>query len=205
MAGMRQVTQRGYVTYEVISAFQKSMRRGLEKEAMYWFIELECSGFWSWACKRILVTLHEDIGTNADVMYTVTQSVAQAKEWYSNKSGEWGICIANAILTVCRAEKKTRESGHFYVQVLGDRANGFQLEMPDYALDQHTRKGKQLGRGEDFFREESAKLSNPAPKDEYEDQAYVYWHQFEKNGKSMREESGKSIQQLENDKGLFEG
>ena len=121
-------------------------------------------------------------------MYVVTQSVAQAKEWYRAGKGEWGICIANALLKICRAKNKTRESGHYYVKILGDRANGTQLEMPDYALDQHTIRGKQMGRGEDFFREESAKLSDPAPQDKYENEAYIHWSSFEKSGRDMKDE-----------------
>jgi hypothetical protein len=35
-------------------------------------------------------------------------------------------------------------------------------EIPDYALDMHTMKGKAMGRGLDHFRKEGAKLVNRA-------------------------------------------
>ena len=39
------LTMKGYDMFEVISAFQKSIRRGLEDDAMFWGVELYNSGF----------------------------------------------------------------------------------------------------------------------------------------------------------------
>ncbi len=39
------LTKNGYDFFEVASAFQKSIRRGMEKEAMYWAIELYESNY----------------------------------------------------------------------------------------------------------------------------------------------------------------
>ncbi len=36
----------------------------------------------------------------------------------------------------------------------------WRIPIPDFALDKHTRRGKQLGRGVDHWREEGCKLSN---------------------------------------------
>jgi hypothetical protein len=48
-------------------------------------------------------------------------------------------------------------------------------EIPDWAYDQHTAKGRSMGRGIDFSRKESTKLV-PAPKpDPYEPEAYRLW------------------------------
>ena len=49
-------------------------------------------------------------------------------------------------------------------------------EIPDYALDMHTMKGKAMGRGLDLFRKEGAKLVPPPIGDDpYEDEAYRMW------------------------------
>jgi hypothetical protein len=50
-------------------------------------------------------------------------------------------------------------------------------EIPDYAYDKHTMKGKRLGRGANHFRKEGAKLENrkSETKDDYEDHAYRNW------------------------------
>ena len=38
--------------------------------------------------------------------------------------------------------------------------------MPDYAVDKHTRRGKELGRGRDEFFATGIELANPAPIDD---------------------------------------
>ena len=56
------LTLKGYDLYEVVSAFQKSIRRGMEKESMFWGIELHESGFANHAWRRMLIMSTEDIG-----------------------------------------------------------------------------------------------------------------------------------------------
>jgi SRSO17 transposase len=47
-------------------------------------------------------------------------------------------------------------------------------------MDKHTRKGRRLGRGIEYFREVSAQLSPaPAAPDRYEDEAYAMWKRVE--------------------------
>ena len=53
---------------------------------------------------------------------------------------------------------------------------GYTPELPDWAFDQHTIKGKAMGRGLQHFREEGAKLVPPRTADDpYEDEAYRLW------------------------------
>jgi hypothetical protein len=53
---------------------------------------------------------------------------------------------------------------------------GFAPTVPDWAFDQHTQKGKRMGRGLDHFRSEGAKLVPPPTADDpYEDEAYRLW------------------------------
>ena len=52
----------------------------------------------------------------------------------------------------------------------------FTPEIPDYALDMHTMKGKAMGRGLNHFRQEGAELVPPPTADDpYEDEAYRLW------------------------------
>jgi hypothetical protein len=52
----------------------------------------------------------------------------------------------------------------------------FAPEIPAFALDMHTMKGKAMDRGLDHFRKEGAKLvPEPTADDPYEDQAYRLW------------------------------
>lgn len=66
--------------------------------------------------------------------------------------------------------------------------------MPDWADDQHTVRGRRLGRGLKFFRDESAKLyPAPAEPDPYEDEAYRLWALADR---ASRHEAGE--QQIQN-------
>lgn len=48
---------------------------------------------------------------------------------------------------------------------------GKRLEVPDFALDKHTAKGKAMGRGIDYFFTEGNKLENEAFTNPYTDRA----------------------------------
>lgn len=55
-------TKNGYNLDEVVSALQKSIRRGLEEDAMYWALEMVDSGYIRYMWRRLLVIASEDIG-----------------------------------------------------------------------------------------------------------------------------------------------
>ena len=52
----------GYAFYEVLSALQKSIRRGLEEDALFWATELYLSGYEIQAWRRLCIIASEDIG-----------------------------------------------------------------------------------------------------------------------------------------------
>ena len=52
----------GYDFYEVLSAMQKTLRRGLEKEALFWATELSLSNYAPHAWTRFLIIASEDVG-----------------------------------------------------------------------------------------------------------------------------------------------
>ena len=60
-------TQNGLNAMDCISAMQKAIRRGMEKEAMEFAVELLHSGkaFHSMVCNRLEVICHEDLDTLA--------------------------------------------------------------------------------------------------------------------------------------------
>lgn len=77
---------------------------------------------------------------------------------------------------MCRSPK-SRAGCHFGAAIgLRAQLEGFAPEIPDFALDMHTMKGKTMGRGLDHFREEGARLVPPptAP-DPYIEEAYRLW------------------------------
>ncbi|WP_036054542.1 hypothetical protein [Bradyrhizobium sp. URHD0069] len=174
-------TRNGLPAMACVSAMQKAIRRGMEREAMQFAVELihTSKAFHSMVCKRLEIISHEDIDTqeNPAIVPFVATAVAQAMRWYdAEKPGASRMAIGNAIRLMSRA-KKSREGDHFAAAVgLRSMLEGFVPTIPDWANDRHTIAGKKLGRGLDHFRKEGAKLIPPPTADDpYEDEAYRLW------------------------------
>jgi replication-associated recombination protein RarA len=73
-----QLTPGGYLAGEVSSALQKSIRRGLEREAPYCATELDLAGFGNYVFKRLRIIAREDVEP-ADSMVAV-----QVRSLYEN-------------------------------------------------------------------------------------------------------------------------
>lgn len=176
-------TLHGMRPLECLSALQKCIRRGMEREAMQFAIELmhTSKAYCSMVCKRIEVICHEDIDNLSQPWITpfVHAAANQAREWYDpkpEKLGKTRMAVGNAIRMMCRA-KKSREGDHFAAAIgWASILESFKPEVPDWVYDRHTSKGKRLGRGIDHFRTVSTQLVPPPDhKDAYEDEAYRLW------------------------------
>src|SRR4051794_35785234 len=55
-------TPHGHQCGEVTSAMQKSIRRGMERDALYFAAELELAGFGNYVWKRLRIIASEDVG-----------------------------------------------------------------------------------------------------------------------------------------------
>jgi len=171
-------TQPGYEFLEVASALQKEIRRGNEEAALYWAFEL-IPIFENYLWKRLKVIVNEDVGIASPMAIVVVQTLSnQYWEMRGKNDSSCTMCVANAILIMCRA-KKTRIADHLTIVMeqtkaehLADRTK--RREIPDYALDMHTNRGRSMTRGLKHFREEGALLNNrdEAIDDPYEDNAY---------------------------------
>lgn len=164
-----------------LSAMQKCIRRGLELDAMRFAVELHqtSKAFAVMVCNRLEIISHEDIDSMAApwVIPYVATACTQSKTWYEPaKLGKSRMAIGNCIRLMCRAPK-SRQGDHFHVAVgLAALLEGYVPTVPDWADDQHTLRGKRLGRGLEYFRQESTKLHPPpAEPDPYEDEAYRLW------------------------------
>ena len=152
MPPYRMETKDGYDYYEVISALQKDIRRGNEQEALFWALQLAESGFMPHLLNRLPIIATEDIGVcdGGITIILVDTLVKQTKEYSDKKNDAWYMMLANIILAMCRAIK-TREAENFQGVVRMRTKSGWRPEIPDYALDMHTRRGKKMGRGLQFF------------------------------------------------------
>ena len=89
-----------------LSALQKAIRRGMEREAMEFAIELmhTSRAFHSMVCNRLEVICHEDLDTLAApwVVPFVATAVAQSSERYGKSIGEARLMVGNCIRIMCR-------------------------------------------------------------------------------------------------------
>ena len=184
-------TKHGMSPFACISAMQKFIRRGMELEAMQMAVELmhTSKAFHSMVCKRLQVISHEDIDVMSQphIIPFVRVACEQSKEWHDAdvaKMGKSRMSIGNAIRLMCRAAK-SREADHFHAATgWAEILENFKPDIPDWVLDQHTTEGRRMGRGLDYFREESTKLvPRPKKKDAYEDEAYRLWALKAERGK----------------------
>ena len=66
----------------------------------------------------------------------------------------WRMCLVHAVLLLCRAPKSRLVD---VVQITAFRDDQ-RKEVPDYALDRHTLRGRRLGKGWDDFWTEGTRL-----------------------------------------------
>lgn len=154
-------TKHGYHADEVISAIQKSIRRGNEEDAVFFAYEMMCTGtelaekFW----QRLRVISAEDVGMAnpqlAPVVFTLYQN-------YKLLEGKEDMFLQGLLATVllCRSNK-SRYIDELYNNLKVKVENeDYRREIPDYVLDKHTKKGEAMGRDALHFWNESSLLKN---------------------------------------------
>jgi replication-associated recombination protein RarA len=145
-------TKNGYDLYELLSALQKDIRRGNEEGAVIWAINLEqFSPTLIW--KRLKVIASEDIGPGDNSIPILLDILSRSAQEMPNESD---LLIIHAVVAMCRANKTrvTAEWSQIYYPSIS--LGECKPPIPDYAFDMHTRKGKAMGRGVDFFYDESS-------------------------------------------------
>jgi len=156
--------------YTSLSAVQKCIRRGMDEEAVYYAFYLVKDGFMTTLLNRLVVVAYEDVGTGSMVssLYAL-EAVKQTKEWYPK--GPWVLSLVNAVLALSRASK-SRDSDNLQIVIAHDLANNPFREPPDFCFDEHTLKGKKMGRSTDFFYETAAALADDVSTPDWRNRAW---------------------------------
>jgi replication-associated recombination protein RarA len=179
-----QTKKHQYNDDEVVSALQKSIRRGIEEDAYYFALEI-CDGGehkvgFSRLYNRLKTIIYEDIGLgHPEVVLQGSKAIDDMKEIYDNNKDGWRIILGYIILLLCRSCKsRIADNFNICMEKVWDNEK---IEMPDYALDYHTGRGnKILGRtkyskkGIEHFITEGEKLRNESVelKDNYREIAH---------------------------------
>lgn len=156
--GFELKTKQGYLLDQTVSALQKEIRRGNELMATYWAFEMNESGYWRYCFRRLLVIAGEDCGLACPEAMILTSSTFSAllsqeriKKVFHIDNNILGMVVA--YLARC---PKSRHIDFLGGTILKRKEKGWKPAIPDYAIDQHTLKGKDMGMDDnDFFREGS--------------------------------------------------
>ena len=173
-------TPGGFDPYEAKSALQKSIRRGLEEDALYWSAELaqwNTESLWT----RLKIIASEDIGLASPSAALLVRAMYENwKDASKAGSDEGRLFIQHAVLVLVRA-KKSRIVDH--ATILAFNGELAERAVPDEAIDKHTSRGRLLGRGYQHFFEVGAKLVNCEIPDPYEARAKEMLMKKDRGGK----------------------
>lgn len=134
----------GDAHYDVISAFQKSIRGSDVDAALHYLARLVEAGDLPIICRRLMVVAYEDIGLGNPAAAARTVTAVQAAE----KLGfpEARIPLADAVIDLCLSPKSN--SGIQAIDAaLSDIRQGNAGNVPDHLRDSHYAGAKQLKRG----------------------------------------------------------
>jgi replication-associated recombination protein RarA len=147
---------------ECVSALQKAIRRGELEHACWWAAELDRSGHGALAWSRLETICSEDVGPalphGPAVVEALRQQWDRAKK-RRNANRPERLPLMHAVLLLAGAPK-TRIVDHAAWASYGHDDRLF--DVPDWALDMFTARGKRMGRGADHWETSSALLVNEA-------------------------------------------
>jgi hypothetical protein len=174
---MNLLTQNGYDLLEVISALQKEIRRSDEEKALFWALEL-VPQYEAYLWRRLTVIVNEDIGIANPLLLMIIPLQGEVFFGFreQGKDGSARLALANAILLMCRSAK-SRLANHLQCVVNQERLQqGKHLQIPDYALDKHTARGRRLKRDFDHWLDVGCVLTHPSDQpDPYAERARQLW------------------------------
>jgi len=142
---------------------QKSIRRGMEYEAVHFAVELEefnPTMLWN----RLKIIACEDIGPANPIMPILIDLLQHQYLAEKSKLAESGykLFMVNAVVCLCRSQK-SRITDDLLSVVYSERELEHKfLPIPNFALDKHTARGKAMGKNIDDFFIEGNKLENEA-------------------------------------------
>lgn len=166
-------TPGGYKVGEASSAMQKCIRRGLADDALFWATELDLAGYGEYVFKRLTIIASEDIGLGdlhaAVLVATLRENWRDQRKKRDARHAPERLFLVHAVLYVAHAPKSRLIDHALIVHYEGPREH---REIPDFALDRHTSRGRTAKRAWKHFWEEGARLENRASLDDpYADQA----------------------------------
>ena len=171
----KMTTRNGLQGDEVISALQKSIRRGKEKAACEFAYEMYITSpqFEEKLWRRLLAISVEDVGMGNPYAAIMINNLNQMRKEFQYNESDRAMFFFHAIRYLCDSEKD-RSSDLLKNIVIKSFAMGYVPEIPDIALDKHTTRGQEMGRGSEHFVHAACKIMPQAEvendyKEQYEE------------------------------------
>jgi putative ATPase len=138
----------GDAHYDVLSAFQKSIRGSDVNAALHYLGRLIEAGDLPSISRRLLVIAYEDIGLASPQAGARTLAAIETAERIGFPEAR--IPLANAVIELCLSPKSN--SAVLAIEAaLADIQKGIVGEVPDHLKDAHYKGAKALGRGIDYL------------------------------------------------------
>ncbi|GMA53699.1 hypothetical protein GCM10025857_50560 [Alicyclobacillus contaminans] len=134
----------GDAHYDVISAFQKSIRGSDVDAALHYLARLVEAGDLAVICRRLMVIGYEDIGLANPQAASRCVEAVQAAETIGLPEAR--IPLAEAVVDLCLSPKSN--SAHQALdEAIADVRAGKSGDVPDHLRDSHYKGAKNLNRG----------------------------------------------------------
>jgi replication-associated recombination protein RarA len=158
-------TRHGLAADEVISALQKEIRRGNTENAALLAYEMITTsrGLEAKLWQRLLAISVEDVGWGDLRAPVLINTLFDMHRLFGRGDGERRLFALHAVRVLCRC-MKDRSSDEMSAWIKAQVESGL-LEpgIPDYALDMHTARGREMGRGARHFYEEGSRVNAELP------------------------------------------
>lgn len=158
-------TYHGLPADQVISALQKEIRRGNTENAALLAYEMVITSpaLEDYLWYRLMVISVEDIGFGEPQAPVLINALYQMLSTFDRGAGERKLFAVHAVRYLCGCQKD-RSSDEMVIWMSHAVESGkIRPQIPDYALDMHTAKGQEMGRGRRHFFEEGARLNPELP------------------------------------------
>lgn len=157
-------TLHGFAADQVISALQKEIRRGHVENACLLAYEmyLTSAELEAYLWKRLLVISVEDVGLGDPQAALQVHTLYQMHNTTGRGEGDRLLFAIHAVRYLCACQKD-RSTDEMVNWMIHEVQGGTRPEIPDYALDMHTAKGKEMGRSKRHFWEVGARLEPESP------------------------------------------
>ena len=155
-------TEHDFNADEIVSAFQKSIRRGMLENALLLAYEMYVTSaeleehLWT----RLTVISVEDVGSGSFLEPVIVDALCRMRLRFARGAGDRFLFAAHAVRLLATSPKDRTTDEMTNWAMLVTNVRGQRPEIPDVAYDMHTRRGQDMGRGLEHFLREGALVEN---------------------------------------------